>query len=336
MRAMKKRVIFIVLGFVAAVLLAAGVYSVFFRRPWENVSPALDIVGEEVEEVEEVLSVEEAGAPTIVLMATGDVILARSVNTRIHKHQDFTWPFLHVADTLSSADITLINLESPLIEDCPLTDEGFVFCGDSGNVRGLVVSGIDVANLANNHLGNYGLPGVEETKEVLSENGIDYSGSDEQPLYKEVEGVRFAFLGYDDIGPRSPGVKFADEDAIVEEIREASENADVVVVSFHWGYEYVSEPNERQRTLAHLAIDSGADLIVGNHAHWEQEEEWYKGKYIKYAHGNFVFDQMWSEETKKGVIGVYTFEGDGLVDIDFVPVYIRDYGQPVIVDSAKD
>lgn len=102
-----------------------------------------------------------------------------------------------------------------------------------------------------------------------------------------------------------------------------------MIVSFHWGDEYTAEPNSRQRFLAHLAIDSGTDLIIGNHPHWVQTKEIYQGKLINYALGNFIFDQMWSDETRKGTLGWYVIEKDkGLVKTKYYPVLIENYSQP--------
>ena len=92
------------------------------------------------------------------------------------------------------------------------------------------------------------------------------------------------------------------------DIQALKRQVDFVIVAFHWGIEYTALPTQEQRGIAHQAIDAGADLILGNHPHWVQATEKYQGKYITYAHGNFVFDQMWSQETREGVVGKYTFD----------------------------
>ena len=143
-----------------------------------------------------------------------------------------------------------------------------------------------------------------------------------------MRGLTFAFLGYNDIGYKQEGISWADEAKIRTEIAEARKKSDVVVVTFHWGIEYQSQPNERQKFLGHLAIDSGADLVIGNHPHWVQPIEIYKDKLITYAHGNFVFDQEWSLKTKQGVIGKYTFYDNQLIDVEYLPILIENYGQP--------
>jgi len=269
-----------------------------------------------------------------VLIATGDVIPARSVNFQATKRNNFRWPFEKTADVLKKADITLINLESPLVKDCPLTNEGMIFCGDLRHLEGLVYAGVDVANLANNHLGNYGEEGIKSTVNLLKSASILSTGLSGL-IFKDIGGVRFAFLGYNEIGHSESMLSWMNEEKIVSEIKEARKQADVIIVSFHWGVEYTEQPSDRQRQLAHLAIDVGADLIIGNHPHWIQPVEIYKNKLITYAHGNFVFDQMWSEKTKQGVVGRYTFYDDKLIDVEFLPIFIEDYGQPHFLELEE-
>ncbi len=255
------------------------------------------------------------------LIATGDVIPARSVNWQTVKFNNFNWPYEKTANILRSADLTFINLEAPLLKNCFPTQEGMVFCGDEKNVEGLIYAGVDVANLANNHAGNYGMDGILATSDLLARNNILATGI-LGPVITDVRGLRFAFLGYNDVGV------LIDAEKMKQEISQAKQNSDVVVVAIHWGTEYTSQPDARQRTLARLAIDKGADLIIGNHPHWIQPVEIYHNKLITYAHGNFVFDQMWSQETEEGVVGKYTFYDDKLIDVEFLPVQIENYGQP--------
>lgn len=267
----------------------------------------------------------------VTMIATGDVIPARSVNYKMVTGHGFRWPFEKTADVLSSADMTVINLETPLLSNCPITVEGMLFCSDARVTEGLTYAGIDIATLGNNHVGNHYLEGIVETKQILINAGIVPVA--DTPAYKEVKGTKFAFLAYNDIGAPEAGVPWAEEHKIKTDIAEARKNADIIIVSYHWGVEYVTEPTERQRYLAHFTIDNGADVVLGNHPHWVQPVELYNGKFIIYAHGNFVFDQEWSEETKLGVIGKYTFYDKKLVDVEFMPIRIVDYGQPYFLEG---
>lgn len=269
-----------------------------------------------------------------VIIATGDIIPARSVNYQEASKNNFLWPYEKTAEILKGADITFANLETPLFAGCIPTQEGMRFCGDAKNIEGLVYSGIDIVNLANNHAGNYGIDGINKTMSFLKDNNIQITGTD-GPTVIDVRGLKFAFLGYNEIGHKEQGISWAEDEKIKQEIGQARSLADLVVVTFHWGTEYVSQPTNRQRELAHLAIDSGADLIIGNHPHWIQPVEIYKNKMITYAHGNFVFDQMWSQKTKEGVLGKYTFFDKQLIDIEFFPIEIRDYGQPNFVKGDQ-
>jgi poly-gamma-glutamate synthesis protein (capsule biosynthesis protein) len=125
------------------------------------------------------------------------------------------------------------------------------------------------------------------------------------------------------------------------QIKALRQQVDVLAVAVHWGAEYVSLPQTAPGVaeddpveIAHLAIDAGADLMIGNHPHWVQAVELYKGKFIAYAHGNFIFDQMWSYETRVGVIGRYTFYDDVLIGVEFIPVLSEEFAQPVPVQGA--
>lgn len=269
-----------------------------------------------------------------ILIATGDVILARSVNYKTVRSKNFRWPFEKTFDVLKTGDITFVNLETPLLKDCPPTQEGMIFCGDQREVEGLIGAGVDVVSLANNHAGNYGSKGVEETVNLLTQNGISATGVS-GPVIADIRGVKFAFLGYNDITKSQPGISNVDEEKMKREIAQARQRADVVIVTCHFGVEYRNQPDDRQKYLAHFAIDAGADLVIGNHPHWIQPIEIYKGKLITYAHGNFVFDQEWSLKTKQGVVGRYTFFDNKLAGVEFLPVQIEDYGQPYFLAGDK-
>lgn len=271
-----------------------------------------------------------------IITATGDIIPARSVNNSVVVHHDPLWPYEKIADKFKQkkSDALFINLESPLLPDCKPTIEGMVFCGESQNIDGLKYIGVTVANLANNHQGNYGLPGIQSTLNILTSNGILPTGTN-GAVFKDIRGKKFAFLGYNDIGAPENGISWADETRIKTEVSAAKSQSDIVLVQFHWGIEYQNQPSLKQRALGHLAIDSGADLVIGNHPHWIEPVEIYKGKIITYAHGNFIFDQMWSQKTREGVIGWYVFYDNQLIDIEYLPLQIDDYGQPHFVDGVQ-
>ena len=271
------------------------------------------------------------------LLVTGDVIPARGVNYYATARHDFLWPFRPTADYTKNADITNINLEAPLFAGCRV-DPGpsFTFCGDARFVNGLTLMGADVVNLANNHLSNYGAEGITLTDQLLHQHGMQTSGLGPVAVI-DVRGIKFGFIGFNGVG------RAIDKTALKQGIARARQLADIVVVQFHWGKEYERLPKadpgvptpDDPVVIAHNTIDWGADIVIGNHPHWYQGVEVYHGKLITYAHGNFVFDQMWSEETREGVIGTYTFYGTQLIAASWKAYRIYDYGQPVFM-NARD
>jgi poly-gamma-glutamate capsule biosynthesis protein CapA/YwtB (metallophosphatase superfamily) len=270
------------------------------------------------------------------LLVTGDIIPARGVNYFATVRHDFLWPFRPTAAYTSNADITYINLETPLFAGCPVDpNSGFTFCGDARFVDGLTYMGAKVANLANNHLSNYGAEGITATDQLLTSHGIQTSGLGPVAVI-DVRGLKFGFIGFNGVG------RAIDQAALQAGIARARQLADIVVVQFHWGKEYERQPMPDRGVptpddpvaIGHEAIDWGADIVIGNHPHWYQGIEVYHGKLITYAHGNFVFDQMWSEETREGVIGTYTFYGTQLVAATWKPVRSYDYGQPVFMNAT--
>jgi poly-gamma-glutamate synthesis protein (capsule biosynthesis protein) len=272
------------------------------------------------------------------VIATGDVIPARSTDAVMRKRDDFVYPVRETKDILRGADLTVINLEAPIIKDCPTYYPDFTFCGRPPFMEALEVAGVDVATLENNHIDNYGRRGIEETIERLEDAEIAWADRSTAAIM-EVRGLKFGFLAFTSIYVP------LDLDAMREAVQELRREVDVVIVAAHWGDEYVrlpqpapSTPNQDPLDLAHAIIDAGADLIIGNHAHWVQPVEIYDGKLITYGHGNFIFDQMFSYDTRVSVIGRYTFYDDTLIGVEFIPTAVENYAQPVPLegDAAQD
>jgi len=283
------------------------------------------------------------------LLATGDTIPARLVDVEATHRQDFLWPFRPTADYVKNADITFINLETPLLAGCPQRPTGMVFCGDPRFVDGLTAIGTKVANLANNHV--YAGPDTQQTAELLRQHGIPTAANLGPPVILDVRGLRFAFVGCNAV----TGGPAVDRGALQAVIQHARSQADVVVVQFHWGKEYERQPMvapgvapDDPIELGHLAIDAGADLVIGNHPHWVQGVEVYKNHLITYAHGNYVFDQVncypsigsdyrtyCSDDTRTSVIGTYTFVDTHLAVATWKPTFIDTSLQTQWADPAR-
>lgn len=282
-----------------------------------------------------------------ILVAVGDVMLSRHVGSKIRAKNDPKVPFLKTAEILKKADLTFCNLESPFYDKGPPVKEGMVFKAEPEYIQGLKYAGFDLVSLANNHFGDRGLAGMNFTFTHLKNNKIEYIGAGEnlekarEAKILEKKGIKFAFLGYNDllstITPESykatsnkPGVNPLTEENLKKDIKKVKEKADVVIVSFHWGSEYQEKPKERQRYFGRLSIESGASLVLGHHPHVIQPYEKWGSGYIFYSLGNFVFDQMWSEKTRKGIIARIYFKGKEIEKVETIPVTIYDLHQPKV------
>ncbi|MEX0616823.1 MAG: CapA family protein [Candidatus Woykebacteria bacterium] len=273
----------------------------------------------------------------IRLIATGDVIPARGANWPSVTSGDFTYNWKKTASFLKNGDITLINLESPLTKNCPLINEGFTFCGDARHVQGILYSEVDSVSISNNHIGNFGQEGINETTSLLEKNKLGWSGFGHLDT-QTVKGIRFGFLAYNGVGQN------LDLEKIKSEIKTHKSKVYILVVSIHWGDEYVLVPRaygniapDDPKKVGPELIDAGADLIIGNHPHWVQGVQIHEDKLIAYAHGNFIFDQTWSKETQEGVVGEYLFYIDdkskeskkvNLIDALYHPILVDKSYQP--------
>jgi len=292
--------------------------------------------------------------PTTTLLFTGDIIPARCTYERLRAIGDYGAAFDALRPQLTAADITIGTLDSTLANSavpigCTPT---FNLAGPAEFAAALGQGGFDVVSHAANHIkdcgdANCGDLAVTETIANLRTNGIAPAGSGatlaeaRMPAIVERNGVRFAFLAYDDIAAyyhatdTVAGAAPLDATTIAEDIARARKQADVVVVLPHWGAEYTASPSPRQREIAGTAADAGAHLIIGNHAHWVAAHEQIGETFVAYALGNFVFDQDWSLETQQGAMLEVTFTGTVLTRTRYVPIHIYDEHQPRLAPTAE-
>lgn len=286
-------------------------------------------------------------ARTWELLAAGGIIYGRGVQERVELYRDPARPFAKVRDLTRAADLAVATLEAPLSGDANrFCEHCMTFVGNERYVTGIADAGFDALSLAANHSGDAGPQSVLDSVRVLREAGIVPFGggpdaaSARRPAILDVRGVRVALLGYSDVPPESyaatatrPGDAHLFHDdhtyaSIRAEVAAARAVADVVVVLAHWGVEYEDRPRPWVEAAAHAMVEAGATAVLGDHPHWVQSVETYRGGYIAYSMGNFVFDQMWSAETRQGSIHRLFFSGSRLVAVRIVPTLLEDYHQP--------
>jgi len=284
------------------------------------------------------------------LIFTGDILPTRWVSKRAHDNNDMSYPFRETYQITSNADFTIGDLECPFAETGPYQELGIVFRGDPELVEGLTLAGIDVVNLANNHLGDSGQAGMKFTFDLLTKNKIDYFGAGlnqtqtHTPYIKEINGIKIAILGYADADftPTSyeadneyAGLNLMNINQMINDVKNAKNHADFVIVSMHAGTEYTYDPDPDQIEFAHAAIDAGANMIYGTHPHVIQAIEVYKEKPIFYSLGNFAMDQI-EENTRQGYLLKIKLIGNNVSDIELTPYHIYDWSQPKLTNDAEN
>jgi len=290
----------------------------------------------------------------VTIILVGDIMLNRGVKYMIDEYGDgdYKFPFLKIADYLKTADTIFGNLESPISDKGTRIGSIYSFRAEPEVIEGLTFAGFDLMSLANNHAFDYGRTALEDCLNKLSNTGINYVGAGfseneaYSPILKEIKDTKIAFLAYTNLGPETwqasgenSGIAWISEnyfEKIKEDIKSAKEKSDILIVSLHAGEEYQKEPTQLQVDFAKMAIDSGADLVVGHHPHVIQPIEKYEEGYIVYSLGNFVFDQSFSEETMKGLSLEVIIENNKIRKVVPVNIQINNFFQPELAEKITE
>jgi len=280
----------------------------------------------------------KAAAP-VRLAFVGDIALNYSIATDLEaiaagkdkKKLAKGFPFDGVAERLRAADLAIGNLECVLSTKGKLSTWHRGFRAPLVGADAILASGIDLVSVANNHSFDFGPEAFFDSLKNLDDKGLGSFGRSfrhemprepEKPTIREVRGTKIGFLGY----------YLAADTGLERDVAAARKQVDLVVVYFHWGKEKQVEATPEQIRHAHLAIDAGADLVVGSHVHVLQPTEMYKGKLVAYGLGNFVFMGMNNEERfRRGAILEVSLTRDRLESFQLVPTRVDDLGAPRLV-----
>lgn len=234
------------------------------------------------------------GSTVITVSALGDLTFGGDVRKRglsifdqeLKKQgDDLSFVTRNMREMLNEDDMTLVNFETTLTT-APVykKNNDFVFSAPPEYVNILTTGGIEAVSFENNHAMDHGDTGIAETRSHLDTAGIVWS-AEEHAGYFEVKGVRIAMLAYQTFNNQYPRLF----EKVPLDIAAARAQADVVIVSYHWGDELDYKPNSNQQALGRRTIEAGADLVVGHHSHRINPIEYYQGKYIVYSLANFSF-----------------------------------------------
>ena len=280
------------------------------------------------------------GDDEVELVATGDMMLARTVEERMAQYGSL-YPFQAVYRLLQDADIAVGNLETPFTVRGKPADKRFIFRAHPEHIPVLRTVGFDVLSLANNHILDFPPDSLDDTLAALEDLGIAAVGAGHgeaaahRPVVLEVKGIKVAFLAF--AAPRwrnSPelptatDVAWAEPEPVRRAVAQARQEADLVIVILHMGVEYEALANQQQRAVAHAAVEAGAALVIGHHPHVLQDVEIYQGTPIVYSLGNFVFDMDAIEQTRDTALLRAVLTQDGVRSVDLYLARIVDDAQP--------
>src|SRR5438093_1220293 len=229
-------------------------------------------------------SLSQMSTTEIEFLFCGDTMLGRE-HLRVN-------PFASVLPIIRKADVAFCNLETALVSDGHPSLKRHVIATPAENLDQLVASGFHIVNLANNHVLDQGEAGCQQLIESLQSKGIETVGLQDsgrsRPVILSRKGIKIGFLGYADYGFRTTLMPLRERIAL-KDVADLRKRVGCVVVSLHWGFEYVEFPSPQQQRFAHRLIDAGAEMVIGHHPHVVQGTEQYHDGLIAYSLGNFQF-----------------------------------------------
>ncbi len=295
-------------------------------------------------------------APAVVddeirISAVGDIMLDGTARPVLQEN-GYDYPFVHMLPVFKDAHVVIGNLEGPLTtRGTAESDKTYTFRSPPDKVSAaLKNAGFNVVTLANNHTLDYGPEGLAQTLEALDAVGIHHVGAGadlaaaRRVAIVTVNGQRVAFLGYSVTlpetfyaGAHKAGTAFGHEAHVRADVTAARLQADIVIVSFHWGQEGKTELREYQTHLGHVAIDAGAQAVLGHHPHILQAIEYYKDGVILYSLGNFVFGS-YSKTAAVSAVAQLSFRQGRLTALRMVPIRVNNFEvqfQPRVLAGAE-
>lgn len=277
---------------------------------------------------------------SITIGFTGDVMLGRLVNEAITKH-GYAYPFGDLIDELENNHLNIINLETTLTKSSNKIPKVFNFKADPDNVESLKKGSVHVANLANNHILDFSVEGMNETIATLDKAHIKHVGAGansseaKKPVILDIKGTRIGIIGYTDNEPtwkateNSPGtnyIRVGDIHQVIEDIRSLRDTVDLLILTIHWGPNMREVPSLQFQTFARDVIDAGVDILHGHSAHVVQGVEIYKNKLILYDTGDFVDDYMVGPDLRNDHTFLFrvVVRKDEIVAVSLLPALIKD------------
>lgn len=282
----------------------------------------------------------------IKIAMMGDMLAHDSVNTQAKTSSgyDYTPYFTNIKPLYSSADVVFCNPEIPVAGDMYGVTGYPTFNAPSAFARDLVRgAGCNVINLASNHQADRGQAGVDASLDVwrglkpFAYSGMNSNQEEQNKVsYFTVKGVKIAFVAFADFSnaliPNSYSLNLFHDTALVERLMsEAKMNAQVVLVSAHWGVEDSNIVSASQIATAQMFVDNGASMIIGTGPHVEQAVSWLTssdGRRVPvwYSIGNMLSSQLGINGLTSGIahaeISIKNEKNPSITKLAFDPTFM--------------
>lgn len=285
----------------------------------------------------------------LTIVQTATTAMTRGFIHAVDKSGDTLSPVRYTRNITSRADLAVTSNEVSFMDPCgfPLGNS-MVFCSPTRFFTILKESGFNVIELTGNHNNDFGSRYSAATIRMLESAGMHYFGGGknridaEKVLCVKIKGKIIAFVGFNECGPDAawatetrPGAARLSQDLFARLITEARKKADIVIVTVQWCNENDPTPQQIQKKYFHQAADLGADIMVSSSAHRPMGLEFYRGRFISYGLGNFLFDQMQSVNNRRGLIARHHIYAGRHIATEIIPYLIYEYSQPRVL-SGRD
>jgi len=239
------------------------------------------------------------------------------------------------AEILKKMDLAIANLEVPVKagEDFNEYKDKYHFASLEATKQVLNLLNIGMVSLANNHMFDLKMGGLQATIELLDEMGVKHTGAgwkEEhiEPVIYNLKNNKIAFLAYVDKGTNPKTENFPELflnyfslEKVISDVKKVKDSVDLVIVSIHWGVDYSFYPTSTQVEMAHEMTANGIDIIMGHHPHTLQPYERIGDKVIFYSLGGLTFGDFLKNgsfialfrKTKKSIIAEYEMNKKSLV-----------------------
>lgn len=301
-----------------------------------NVSENLE-TSDQVDKLKDIITDDTELESTIDISLLGEIMMGGIVTK--NNNYLYTAPFKNVYNITKNADFTYANFSTNITNLEKIENAKSKYLVTKNVIDGLKALGLDCVSIASDHIADYDKDIFNNTVNTLEDNDIFVAGREDMPVYFEKGNKKVAIVSTNNvfIGTKKNYTKLSvsvySNDNLIKNIKEAKKSADIVIADIHWGREYEYGVTDQMRQISKVAIDAGADLVIGSHAVGVYPLESYKGKTIIFSTGYFINDTSLYVGKEGFIFNVLISSGNKISEIVMTPIYINDKKEVLLYDQ---